>query len=40
MSSYTKQTFVDGQILRAEHMNHIEDGIASLTNDLTTSQQQ
>lgn len=26
--SYVKQNFVDGQILTAEHMNHIEDGIA------------
>lgn len=25
--SYVKQNFVDGQILTAEHMNHIEDGI-------------
>lgn len=28
--SYIKQNFVDGQVLMASHLNHIEDGIASL----------
>ncbi len=28
--SYTKQNFTDGQILKAEHLNHIEDGIYRL----------
>lgn len=28
--SYTKQNFKDGQTLKAEHLNHIEDGIANL----------
>ena len=36
--SYNKQNFKDGQVLNAEHLNHIEDGIvdaqkvASLVN--------
>lgn len=30
MSSYEKQNFVSGQILKAEHLNHIEDGIGQL----------
>lgn len=30
--SYTKQTFVDGQVLKAEHLNHIEAGIVALEN--------
>ena len=35
--AYTKQNFVDNQILNAEHLNHIEDGIASLdTNKADT----
>ena len=29
--SYVKQNFVDGQVLEAEHLNHIEDGIEALT---------
>ena len=28
--SYTKQNFKDGQVLKAEHLNHIEDGIMGL----------
>lgn len=28
--AYIKQTFVAGQVLTADHMNHIEDGIESL----------
>lgn len=27
--SYKKQNFKDGQVLKAEHLNHIEDGIYS-----------
>jgi hypothetical protein len=27
--SYGKQNFEDGNVLKAEHLNHIEDGIAS-----------
>ena len=28
--AYEKQNFIDGQVLTAEHLNHIEDGIAGL----------
>ena len=28
--SYTKQNFVKGQVLKADHLNHMEDGIAKL----------
>lgn len=28
--SYTKQNFVDGQVLTAAHLNHIESGLAAL----------
>lgn len=28
--SYEKQNFIDGQVLNAEHLNHIENGIATL----------
>lgn len=28
--SYEKQNFVDGQVLTAAHLNHIEDGISAL----------
>lgn len=34
--SYTKQNFVSGQILKAEHLNHMEDGIE--TNDAAITQ--
>ncbi len=27
--AYEKQNFTDGQVLTAEHLNHIEDGIAA-----------
>lgn len=30
MSNYIKQNFIGGQILKAEHLNHIEDGITSI----------
>ena len=33
MSSYEKQNFVSGQILKAEHLNHIEDGIGQLSEE-------
>lgn len=36
MSNYEKQNFVSGQILKAEHLNHMEDGISQLYE--TTSQ--
>lgn len=36
--AYTKQNFVDGQTLKAEHLNKIEDGIAAAeTNAVPTS---
>ena len=28
--AYEKQNFVDGQILTAEHLNHIESGISAM----------
>lgn len=28
--TYEKQNFIDGQVLTAEHLNHIEDGIAAV----------
>ena len=32
---YTKQTFTDNEtVLKAEHLNHIEDGIVTLENDI------
>ena len=27
--SYEKQNFVKGQVLKADHLNHMEDGIAA-----------
>lgn len=30
--AYEKQNFVDGQVLTAEHLNHIEDGLVALCN--------
>lgn len=30
--AYKKQNFVDGQVLKAEHLNHIEEGINNATN--------
>ena len=32
--SYEKQDFVDGQILRARHLNHMEDGIDLLFSEI------
>lgn len=34
--SYTKQNFVDGQVLDAEHLNHIEQGIVDLEESIAT----
>ena len=31
--SYVKQNFASGNILKADHLNHIEDGIATLANN-------
>lgn len=31
--SYTKQEFVSGQVLTAENMNHIEQGISQVSED-------
>ena len=28
--AYQKQNFTDGQVLTAEHLNHIEDGISAM----------
>ena len=28
--AYTKQNFEDGQVLKAEHLNHIEDGLSNI----------
>ena len=33
--SYKKQNFVDGQVLTADHLNQIENGIADLENRLS-----
>lgn len=33
MSNYEKQNFVSGQILEAEHLNHMEDGIGQLSEE-------
>ena len=35
--SYTKQNFVKGQTLKADHMNHIEDGISTLSEEIVKS---
>lgn len=34
---YTKQNFKDGQVLKAEHLNKIEDGLVDLTEELEKS---
>ena len=36
--SYQKQNFTNGQVLTAEHMNHIEDGIYQVVNRLAEMQ--
>lgn len=35
--AYTKQNFKDGQVLNAEHLKHIEDGIADLESRVSNS---
>lgn len=32
--SYKKQNFVDGQVLKAEHLNNIEEAISKLWEDI------
>lgn len=34
--SYVKQNFEKGQILKADHLNHMEDGIAQLASEVET----
>lgn len=34
MSEYIKQNFMSGQILEAEHLNHMEDGIGQLSEEI------
>ena len=34
MSDYIKQDFISGQILKAEHLNHIEEGLVELSNKI------
>lgn len=36
MGEYVKQNFESGQILKAEHLNHIEDGITTNSNLIPT----
>lgn len=39
--SYEKQNFTEGQVLKAEHLNHIEDGItAAMEKESTVSQEE
>ena len=33
--SYEKQNFEDGAVLKAEHLNHIEDGIETVADNVT-----
>ena len=33
--SYEKQNFQSGQILKAEHLNHMEDGIEQISEDIS-----
>lgn len=35
MSEYIKQNFESGQILKAEHLNHMEDGITALSDKVS-----
>lgn len=35
--SYQKQNFANGEVLNAYQLNHIEDGITSLENDVTAT---
>lgn len=34
--SYVKQNFEKGQILKADHLDHMEDGIAQLASEVET----
>ena len=34
---YEKQNFTDGQVLSAEHLNHIEDGIVAVVTEINNS---
>lgn len=34
MSEYNKQNFVSGQVLKAEHLNNMEDGIVALSEEI------
>ena len=31
---YTKQNFIKGQVLKADHLNYMEDGIATLSEEM------
>lgn len=35
--SYEKQTFSKGQVLKADHLNHMEDGIVDLEQQIKNS---
>lgn len=37
--AYEKQNFVDGQVLTADQMNHIEDGIAKVESQVANVNQ-
>lgn len=39
MSEYIKQNFEPGQILKAEHLNYMEDGIENLSLIVLTEEQ-
>jgi hypothetical protein len=39
MSEYIKQNFTSGQVLKAEHLNHMEDGIENLSLTILTEEQ-
>lgn len=36
--SYSKQNFSKGQILKAEHLNHIEEGIAEVEKQIPSDE--
>ena len=36
--AYTKQNFIDGQVLKAEHLNKIEQGIVNNENEIANKQ--
>lgn len=35
MSNYEKQNFTSGQILKADHLNHMENGIGQFSEELS-----